>query len=394
MRLSALREGKALIYVPDTRPALRGDGTLEPAWLEVFYNPAMTLNRDLSMVAAMAFLGGRGKASVLDALAGTGVRGLRYLLEVARDGIAIINDIDARAYELIKSNVELNGLGGRAVPANRDASSLMYSLSHEMGLAFDVVDIDPFGSPAPYVDAAIAATSRGGLLGITATDLAVLGGSKIAAARRVYGAVLPGPMREYREVAIRVLLAYVAGRAAEHDRALRPLLAVSLGHYVRVHATFERGARAANETLSRSVGCFRLRRDVGAVELSDELPDGRDCFGPVWTGPLGSPELVEGASGMLSAGELSYLESRQRLAEVLGKLRDEARLSWFFHYRLDSVCSRMRANIPKMGKVRAVIEGSGHAFAESHLDPLSFRTDAPPDLVAEACVKASTSRAP
>ena len=387
MRLSALREGRALIYVPDTRPALRSDGVLEPAWLEVFYNPTMTLNRDLSVAAAAAFLGGRRGATVLDALAGTGVRGVRYLLEVASDGTGVINDIDPRAYELIARNIELNGLAGRATPANRDASSLMLSLSHEMGVAFDLVDVDPFGSPAPYVSPAISVTSRSGMLGITATDLAVLGGSKAAAARRVYGAVLPGPLREYREVAMRVLLAYVASRAAEHDKALRPLIAVSLEHYVRLHVAFERGARVANETLSRNIGCFRVRSDAGAIELADELPDGKTCFGPVWIGPLGSPEFV--GKVLQAADRLDYLESRQRLASILEKLVSEVALSNFFHYRLDSVCSRMKSNIPKMAKVRAVVEGAGYRFSESHLGPLSFRTDAPPDFVADACVKAS-----
>jgi N2,N2-dimethylguanosine tRNA methyltransferase len=77
MRLAVIREGRALLYIPDTRRAVTEHGGLEPAWLEVFYNPVMAFNRDLSVLMAEAFLSSTGlSAFFVDALAGTGVRGL------------------------------------------------------------------------------------------------------------------------------------------------------------------------------------------------------------------------------------------------------------------------------------------------------------------------------
>ncbi len=78
MRLAVIREGKALLYLPDTRQAITPHGGIEPAWLEVFYNPSMTFNRDLSILASRAYL--RGQITLIDAMAGTGVRGIRYSL--------------------------------------------------------------------------------------------------------------------------------------------------------------------------------------------------------------------------------------------------------------------------------------------------------------------------
>lgn len=36
---------------------------------------------------------------------------------------------------------------------------------------FDVVDVDPYGSPSPFVDAAVQCVADGGLLMVTATDM-------------------------------------------------------------------------------------------------------------------------------------------------------------------------------------------------------------------------------
>lgn len=41
----------------------------------------------------------------------------------------------------------------------------------------DVVDLDPYGTAAPFIDSAIGCIADGGLLCVTCTDLAVLAGS-------------------------------------------------------------------------------------------------------------------------------------------------------------------------------------------------------------------------
>jgi tRNA (guanine26-N2/guanine27-N2)-dimethyltransferase len=50
---------------------------------------------------------------------------------------------------------------------------LMYSKRGE----FDVVDIDPYGTAAPFIDSAVQTVSDGGLICLTCTDLAVLSGA-------------------------------------------------------------------------------------------------------------------------------------------------------------------------------------------------------------------------
>jgi tRNA G26 N,N-dimethylase Trm1 len=48
---------------------------------------------------------------------------------------------------------------------------------------FDVVDLDPYGSAAPFLDAAVQSTADGGLICITCTDMAVLCGKEETSVR-------------------------------------------------------------------------------------------------------------------------------------------------------------------------------------------------------------------
>ena len=49
---------------------------------------------------------------------------------------------------------------------------------------FDVVDLDPYGSPVPFLDAALQSVRDGGMLMVTCTDLAVLSGGNTGACHK------------------------------------------------------------------------------------------------------------------------------------------------------------------------------------------------------------------
>jgi tRNA (guanine26-N2/guanine27-N2)-dimethyltransferase len=56
-----------------------------------------------------------------------------------------------------------------------DSRQVMYS-HRTASTRFDCIDLDPYGSAVPFLDAAIGAVNDGGLLCITCTDLGVLAG--------------------------------------------------------------------------------------------------------------------------------------------------------------------------------------------------------------------------
>lgn len=126
--------------------------------VEVFYNADMALDRDLSVGVVAAFGGRLGRPlRVCDPLAGSGIRGLRYLVEVPEVERVVLNDINPKAFEAIKRNVSLNLCSERAKVYNEDANALM----HRMKGNFEVVDLDPFGSFVPFLDGAFRALREG-----------------------------------------------------------------------------------------------------------------------------------------------------------------------------------------------------------------------------------------
>jgi tRNA (guanine26-N2/guanine27-N2)-dimethyltransferase len=74
--------------------------------------------------------------------------------------------------------------------------------------AFDVVDLDPYGTPAPFLDSAVQTVDEGGILIVTATDMAVLCGNNKEVCFHKYGSF---PLRSKccHESALRILLASI-----------------------------------------------------------------------------------------------------------------------------------------------------------------------------------------
>ncbi|XP_009280769.1 PREDICTED: tRNA (guanine(26)-N(2))-dimethyltransferase [Aptenodytes forsteri] len=85
-------------------------------------------------------------------------------------------------------NVGFNGVGDLVAPRMADARMLMYQCKADRE-PFDVIDLDPYGSPAPFLDAAVQAVSEGGLLCVTCTDMGVMAGNSAETCYSKYGAV-------------------------------------------------------------------------------------------------------------------------------------------------------------------------------------------------------------
>ena len=160
-----------------------------------------------------------------------------------------------------------------------------------MEASYQWVDIDPFGSPVPFLDSAMQGLSRTAFLEVTATDTAALTGSSPSAQQRRYGA--RGIVDDWaHDDAVRVLLGLVATTAARHDRAIEPVLALFDGHHVRVSVLVRRSKERASEVL-QSMG-WRVRDPDGPdrfVQHPSETELAR-ASGPMWTGPLWNESIT------------------------------------------------------------------------------------------------------
>jgi tRNA G26 N,N-dimethylase Trm1 len=60
-----------------------------------------------------------------------------------------------------------------------DLVDLLYASRNGGQGSFDIIDIDPYGTAAPFLDGACMAVTQGGLLSITCTDMPVLSGVQV-----------------------------------------------------------------------------------------------------------------------------------------------------------------------------------------------------------------------
>ena len=101
----------------------------------------------------------------------------------------IANDIMPAANKLMKDNFELNKLSPEKYDlSQQDANVLMREAFINYG-GFDIIDLDPYGSVVPFLDAAICAVKEGGMLCITCTDTRVLCGPDLSKCFYFYGTV-------------------------------------------------------------------------------------------------------------------------------------------------------------------------------------------------------------
>jgi len=320
----------------------------------VFYNEQMAFNRDLTVMvfSALDFTG----KEALDSMAGTGARGVRVSNEVRGDFKFYVNDKDGEAFHYIQKNIDLNDLDDCLA-----MSSDMRCLLSEH--AFDYIDVDPFGTPVPYVSAAIQGCKRKGILGITATDTAPLAGTHSKKCVRRYGA-RPVRCPFGHELGLRILMGYMARKAAELDKGIKPMLCFYADHYFRMYLRLPEGAGEADKSLGQ-LGYVQYDPETGTRGYSlDHDPTG--SYGPIWGGPLYDRAVLD--SMEVSDG----LAERARCEKYLALWREEMEVPYF--YDNDELASLLHASPPPMSRLLEKIREVGRA-SRTHFSPTGFKTD-------------------
>jgi len=390
-----VREGKARVVVPKLEAYVEEAWEYAPSRAPVFYNPAMELNRDVAVLALQTYQRTVGKEiSVCEPLTGCGVRGVRFAIEVEGIRKVVVNDIDPKAAKLAKLNAERNKLAERVSVMNEDANLLLsrYAAPRKR---FNFIDVDPFGSPAPYLDSAVRALRDGGLLALTATDMAPLCGVHPKACVRKYGGK---PLRtEYcHELAVRLLAGCLTMTAAKHDIEVEVMLSHSTDHYIRVYAVVQHGAKQADSSV-RKMGyvlhCFTcFHREVSRGIF---LPWKRECTecgsklnfaGPLWLGKIFDKEFC-----VLMEGEVAgrNLGQEKRIRRLLSLAKNEAEAP-ITYYAMDKICDKLNLRIPPLIKTMDELRGAGFQAVPTHFNSRGIRTDASAKTVKEIITRLAT----
>ncbi|MFB6308702.1 MAG: tRNA (guanine(26)-N(2))-dimethyltransferase [Haloarculaceae archaeon] len=362
-----VEEGGVTVEVPEQPEAGHGD--------EVFFNPVQELNRDLTVAVLRAYREREPRAeSYLDATAATGIRGVR----AAADGWDVTcADVDPDAVALCERNLALNDLEGRAV--QEDANVLMHAEP------FDVVDIDPFGTPIPFADAAFQGTRD--LVCVTATDTAPLCGAHFESGVRSYSAV-PRNTEYHAEMGLRVLLSALVRTAARYDIAARPIVSHATKHYARTYLDLDRGATVANRAVDE-LGYVHhceacLWRDSEPGLIADPPADCPNCgegvqtAGPIWLARTCDPDFARAVREEVT-DDMGTAEEARDLLETLA-----AELDTPTHYDQHRLCKRWGRGASAMDDFLARLREAGHDASRTHYGGTTFKTRADVATIREA----------
>jgi tRNA (guanine26-N2/guanine27-N2)-dimethyltransferase len=347
-------EGTTKVKVFKNKDSKKGPGSKEKI---PFYNPSMELNRDLSILVCQWLIDNRNKhLRILDGLAASGIRGVRFSNELEGDFDVTINDWNPDAFLLIDKNIEKLKLKN-TISLNCNLNSLLSESK------FDYIDIDPFGSPAYFIDSTMKSINKDGIIACTATDTATLCGTYPKVCLRRYGAVpLHSPVM--KEIGIRILLGFLCRMAGIYDKGIKPLVCYSTDHYFRVYVQISSGTIRANNSMKK----YSTIKSNKLFLLKSKIID----VGPMWIDKIQNKRTIAELRTILFE---KSLKTKNELWKLLDLLEEEADAPAFF-YTTDGLASVLKKSPPKMKIISKKLKSMDHFFSRTHFNPTGFKTNA------------------
>ncbi len=353
MELCKISEGKAKIEVPKFEKIT--------AKTPVFYNPKMAFSRDIS-VSVMNAIKLRSSEKVLDGLSGSGIRGIRYILESNAE--VQFNDHNPAATRLIERNLGLNSINALVTKSD---------FNHIYG-KFDVVDIDPFGSPVKFLDGGFRILKNDSYLFLTATDTSALTGAHASSCRRKYDSK-PLKCSFAHELAVRILIGKVVRNAAKYNLSPRPLLSYTKEHFIRIYFEIKYGKQRTNKNLDR-LG-FAIKCKCGYRKATKEYhffcPNCNEKISfshPLWISEIKDSIFV--GDCIKEYESMEFLKDKP--LALLKTIKNEIDIPLF--YDIHEIAHIYKTKIPKTEEIVKRLEELGFSASVTHFSPVSVKTDA------------------
>jgi len=367
------------------------------AKMEVFYNPLMESNRNIS-VLLLNSISNKNMNFALP-LAGSGIRGLRFLKELKKGKIKrlCVNDRKEKFVENFNDSLKINNIKSNKVKISNDdainfllnqhceewcgypkksndfsgtlkirSSEMCFCKTHSHNFyGFDYIDLDPFGSPNPFLASSVARISRNGILAVTATDTAALTGTYGNVTKRKYWAQ---SLRNYlmHEIGLRILIRKVQLQGVQFDKALTPVLSYHKDHYFRIFFRSENGKEKCDKIIKQHQYLLHCSKCLNH-ETSQYNCGKCDCgnqflfAGPLWAGKLFDKKLV----GKMAKNNLFKEEQK-----FLDLLNEESKKDLVGFYDLHQIAKKHKVEAPKkdvmLKKLKAV---------RTHFSPTGIKTE-------------------
>ena len=313
----------------------------------------------------------RPRFRILDALSATGLRALRYATELPFATSVTANDMDRNATKSIRINVEHNKLSKVIGVNTANAMAHMYSAAfpsdsshgpNHVSAKYDVIDLDPYGTAAPFIDSALQALNDGGMLCVTCTDSGVF--ASCGYAEKTYslygGMPIKGP--HSHEGGLRLVLNSIASTASKYGLAIEPLLSLSIDFYVRMFIRVSRSPADVKFLAGKTMlvydcdaGCgawstqmlgrnvrqtgkkdikgqennptFNFKHTIAQAPSADRLCEHcrskMHVAGPMWGGPLHNAAFVEKVLNDAKSADKTIYQTIPRLEGMLNTALEE-----------------------------------------------------------------------
>ncbi|HZX44509.1 MAG TPA: tRNA (guanine(26)-N(2))-dimethyltransferase [Candidatus Nanoarchaeia archaeon] len=328
-----MQEGMAKLKVPVVK--------IVSKQMPVFYNPVMKFNRDVTVLLLNTI--DKWNMNIADPLAGSGVRSVRLLLELKTGKISSlgVNDHSSNACSKIKESLKLNKVKSKnATVSNCDANLFLLNSN-----GFDFIDVDPFGTPNPFLDCAVKRISREGILAVTATDTSALSGTYPKSCLRKYWAK---PVRSelMHEIGLRILIRKVQLIGVQYDKALFPIFSFSKDHYMRVFFRCDKSKEETDNVL-RQHGLFL---DAG----------------PMWLGKLWDEKLAD---------KMAKENTVNENAKILRIIAEESLIDTVGFYDLHKIAKKEKIEIPRKLELLEKLRKKGYLASETHFSGTGIRSD-------------------
>lgn len=353
-----------------------------------FYRAASQVVRDLGVLAAKIYRQDKGCLRVLDAMAGCGVRSLRYWLESGADRIWA-NEGNPENRDILRQNLAGAIAQGTCQLTHLDANRVFFDCYNQRNY-YDLVDVDCFGSAVPYLSTSLWATKINGLLYLTSTDGRTATGHLPEKSIRVYGACARSHPAA-QEQALRLLIGSTLQQAATKGLGIQPIFALFAGQTYRVMLRL-----LPSESLTlTNYGFLGYCHHCGDYQTVAWRQLGRvtcpydgeplTLSGPMWLGSLHDRPFLLKMQALAQAKapepapepapETAPENHWLKRVELLKIMVAEAELPPYF-YLLGEIGRRGKMDIPKRDRLIQALQQQGYQATATHINSEGIKTNA------------------
>ena len=338
---------------------------------DAFYNPKSLMVRDLGVLAAAVYRQNQGCLKIVEAMAGSGIRSLRYYLESGADYL-LVNEGNGELSSLLQQNLA-------AIPSEKyqlshqDAHRLFFGCFNRRDY-YDMVDVDCFGTAAPYLSTMLWATKLNGLMYLTSTDGRTFAGRIPDKSLQAYGA-LPRSHPAIQEQALRLLIGATAQQAGAKGMGIEPIFSYFAGDTYRIMVRLLRYPNLTADNYGFLGYCHHcgnyqtiVWRRLGKVSCSCSQPNVA-VSGAMWLGELHNEDFLPKMLAMANSWQWS------KAAKLLAIMIAEANLPPYF-FSLKEIGRRGNLDLPGRSFLIRALEEQGYRASQTHIDPEAIKTDA------------------